>query len=159
MPSPPSTTTTTTTTTATLAPPRRPQLLTSASAPLINTTTTTTTAPNHPPTKDDTSIPHNPHMLVIASHTAYRKPARTPSSILSKSASWINTNRTVDLSPNASRVASPRSGRSPVGTPVGTPRTRSPVRGVEVVKEGEEEGEAPEWVGRGWGSGVEVEGV
>ncbi|OJD32305.1 uncharacterized protein BKCO1_3900053 [Diplodia corticola] len=68
----------------------------------------------------------NPHMLKIASHTAYRSAARSPASILSKKASWVDTSRNVSLSPkNLSRPAS--AAASPVGTPIGTPRNRSPV--------------------------------
>lgn len=68
----------------------------------------------------DDFIPGNPHMLKIASHTAYRSAARSPSSILSKKPAWVNTSRSISLSPHGS------SHTSPAGTPT---RNRSPTRG------------------------------
>ncbi|KAL1615497.1 hypothetical protein SLS56_011804 [Neofusicoccum ribis] len=68
----------------------------------------------------DDFIPGNPHMLKIASHTAYRSAARSPSSILSKKPAWVNTSRSISLSPHGS------SHTSPAGTPT---RNRSPARG------------------------------
>ncbi|GME22804.1 Cupin RmlC-type [Neofusicoccum parvum] len=59
-------------------------------------------------------------MLKIASHTAYRSAARSPSSILSKKPAWVNTSRSISLSPHGS------SHTSPAGTPT---RNRSPARG------------------------------
>ncbi|GME45484.1 Cupin RmlC-type [Neofusicoccum parvum] len=59
-------------------------------------------------------------MLKIASHTAYRSAARSPSSILSKKPAWVNTSRSISLSPHGS------SHTSPAGTPT---RNRSPTRG------------------------------
>ncbi|KAF4312260.1 Cupin RmlC-type [Botryosphaeria dothidea] len=82
----------------------------------------------------DEHIPGNPHMLKIASHTAYRSAARSPSSILARKASWINTTRNISLSPNGSRPTSKEN--SPIGTPVGTPRSRSPVRGFASTSAG-----------------------
>ncbi|KAB2568794.1 Cupin RmlC-type [Lasiodiplodia theobromae] len=99
-------------------------------SPRINTPTDDDTPNpfNHHHYNPDDCIPGNPHMLKIASHTAYRSAARSPASILSKKASWVDTSRNISLSPkNLSRPTS--ASNSPVGTPIGTPRNRSPVRG------------------------------